>query len=83
MRRGVAVVDLDAEAAAKALQQGVQFVVLILHQGFEREDIERVPVGVLQQRGDDRHVVDQGLPLAVGVATTTFSPSSALLMPSA
>ena len=59
--RGVAVVDRDAEAAAQALQQGVQLVVLILHQGLEREDIERVRLRVLQQCGDHRHVVDQGL----------------------
>ena len=61
VRRGVAVVDVNAEAAAQALQEDSQLVVLILLQGLEREDVERVRVGVLQQGGDDRHVVNQGL----------------------
>ena len=61
LRWGVAVVDVNAEAAAQARHQGVQLVVLVLFEGFEREDVEGVCRRVLQQRGDDRRVVHQGL----------------------
>ena len=57
---GVAVVDGGGERRFKTVQHLLQFVPLVLFERLEREYVEGVTVRILQQRGDDRGVVDQG-----------------------
>ena len=58
--RGVAVVNLDAELAAEPVHQPFELFELVLFQGFERENIECVGLGVVEESAQHRGVIDQG-----------------------
>ena len=61
MGGGVAVVDIHPQFPVEAPQKGLELVELVLLQGLERKDVQRPGAGVLQEGGDHRRVVDQGL----------------------
>ncbi len=58
--RRVPIVDRDTQAGIHLRHEGVEFVELVLLQGFEGENIERMCIAVLQQGGEHRNVVDHG-----------------------
>ena len=55
----VAIVDGHGESGIETLYEGLKFVALILLQGFERKNVECMPLTVVQQGGQDRDVVHQ------------------------
>ena len=69
--RGVAVVDAGSKrttrfGAGKSAEELLQGIQLIAGKGFDRKKIERPPLGVIDQRFGNGHIVYQGLPAGRG-----------------